>query len=54
MYVMNYYPEIEVEKKQLSDGVKIYILSYRKSPEDKFQFASRSTVWPLGVPSPTK
>jgi len=53
-YFMNYYPEIKVVKENLNDGVKIYLLSYRKNPKDKFQFASRGTVWPLGVPSPTK
>lgn len=44
---MDYYPELKVEKKKQSEGSTIYILTDRNS-NDKFQFASRSVVWPPG------
>lgn len=49
---MNYYPHLKVEKIIQSEGTKIYIITERDSG-NKFQFASRSVVWPPGVPSPT-
>jgi len=45
---MTYYPNIKVEKILRSDGTKIYVLSNRDNPENKFQFASRSVVLPPG------
>ena len=48
---MNYYPHLKVEKMLQSDGTKIYIITDRDSG-NKFQFASRSVVWPPGVPTP--
>jgi len=47
-YFMNFYPELKIEKKQLSDGVRVYTIEDRNT-KDKFQFASRSVVWPLGA-----
>ena len=44
---MLYYPDVKVEKKELSDGETIYILSYKPTNE-KFVFASRSIAWPAG------
>jgi hypothetical protein len=44
---MNYYPDLKVEKKKESEGTTIYILTDRNTG-DKFQFASRSIVWPPG------
>ncbi len=44
---MNYYRDLKVEKLKQGDGTKIYILTDRNT-EDKFQFASRSQVWPPG------
>jgi len=44
---MLYYPDIKVEKKELSDGETIYILTYKPTNE-KFMFASRSIAWPAG------
>lgn len=44
---MNYYRDLKVEKKKQSDGTTVYILTERDS-EKKFQFASRSLVWPPG------
>lgn len=44
---MNYYHDLKVEKKKQSDGTTIYILTDRNN-ENKFQFASRSVVWPPG------
>jgi hypothetical protein len=44
---MNYYHNLKVEKKKQSEGTKIYILTDRDS-EEKFQFATRSVVWPPG------
>jgi hypothetical protein len=40
---MTLYPNIKVEKKLLSDGTKIYIITDRNT-RDKFEFASRSLV----------
>lgn len=45
---MNYYHDLKVEKKQQSDGSRIYILTDR-STGDKFQFASKSFVFPPGI-----
>jgi len=47
---MNYYPHIKVEKKKMSDGSTIYILSERETT-NKLQFASRSVAWPPGAAS---
>lgn len=44
---MTYYHWLKLEKKAIGDGTKIYILTDRNS-ENKFQFASRSIVWPAG------
>ncbi|HJX51089.1 MAG TPA: hypothetical protein VJ438_06525 [Candidatus Nanoarchaeia archaeon] len=44
---MNYYHDLKVEKKKQSDGTTIYILTDRNTNE-RFQFASRSVVWPPG------
>jgi len=44
---MNYYHDLKVEKKKTEDGTKIYILTDRNN-ENKFQFASRSVVFPPG------
>jgi len=48
IFFMSLYRNIKVEKKMLSDGTKIYTLTDRIT-NDKFQFASRSVVWPEGV-----
>ena len=48
-FYMDYYPKIKVEQDILGDGTTIYKLEYRDS-ENKFQFASRSLVWPAGYP----
>jgi hypothetical protein len=44
---MNFYHDLKVEKKKHSDGTTIYILTNRDTL-NKFQFASRSVVWPSG------
>jgi len=44
---MNYYHDLKAEKKKQEDGTTIYILTNRDT-ENKFQFASRSGVWPSG------
>ncbi len=44
---MNYYHYLKVEKKKQSDGTTIYIITNRDTG-NKFQFASRSIVWPPG------
>lgn len=44
---MNYYPYLKVEKKKQTDGTTIYIITNRNT-KNKFQFASRSVVWPPG------
>mgnify|MGYP001578080982 FL=1 len=44
---MNYYHDLKVEKKKQTDGTTIYILTDRNNG-NKFQFASRSVVWPPG------
>ncbi len=44
---MNYYHDLKVEKKKMSEGTTIYIITNRDSG-DKFQFASRSLAWPPG------
>ena len=46
---MTYYHDLKVEKKG-QDSSKIYILTDRNTGE-KFQFASRSVVWPSGYGS---
>ena len=48
--IMNYminYPSLEILKKPQDDGTKIYILTNKKF-SDKFMFASRSMVIPVG------
>ena len=42
---MNYYHDLKVEKIKQGEGSKIYILTDRTNG-DKFQFATRSLVWP--------
>jgi hypothetical protein len=44
---MDYYHHLKVEKYKQGDGSTIYIVSNRNTGE-KFQFASRSVVWPPG------
>ena len=44
---MDFYHHLKVEKHKRDDGSKIYILTNRNT-QDKFQFASRSVVWPPG------
>lgn len=44
---MNYYHDLKVEKQKQLDGTKIYILTDRNN-DKKFQFASRSYVFPPG------
>ena len=44
---MTYYPDLKVEKNLRDDGTRIYILTDRNT-KDKFQFASRSLVFPPG------
>ena len=44
---MNYYHNLEVEKKKQSDGTTVYILTDLGSG-NKFQFASRSMAWAPG------
>lgn len=44
---MNYYHDLKVEKKKMSEGTTIYIITNRDTG-DKFQFASRSLAWPQG------
>ena len=44
---MTYYHWLKLEKKGVGDGTKVYILTDRNS-QNKFQFASRSIVWPAG------
>jgi hypothetical protein len=41
-------PTIRIEKIKRDDGSKIYIITNRET-QNKFQFASRSMVWPSGV-----
>lgn len=45
---MNFYPHLTVEKKRESDGTKVYIIT-NNADGFKFQFASRSVVWPPGI-----
>lgn len=44
---MIYYSDLKVEKNSRDDGTNIYIITDRNT-EDKFQFASRSLVQPIG------
>lgn len=44
---MTFYPDLKVEKNLRDDGTKIYVLTDRNT-ENKFQFASRSLVFPPG------
>ncbi|MEK6906765.1 MAG: hypothetical protein AABW81_04025 [Nanoarchaeota archaeon] len=44
---MNYYHDLKVEKKKLTDGSTIYILTDRNN-QNKFQFAARSVALPPG------
>ncbi len=44
---MTYYRDLKVEKKKQQEGTTIYILTDRNN-ENKFQFASRSVVFPPG------
>lgn len=44
---MLYYPDVKIEKYRQDDGSKIYILT-DKTTEEKFQFATRSLVFPAG------
>ena len=49
---MTYYEDLQVEKILKSDGTKIYILT-NTNTGDKFQFASRSVVFPPGYATNT-
>jgi hypothetical protein len=44
---MDYYHNLQVEKKKQSDGTTIYVLT-NLDTKNKFQFASKSLVWPPG------
>jgi len=44
---MSLYPDLRVQKNLRDDGTRIYVLTDRNT-EDKFQFASRSVVFPPG------
>ncbi|MFH1586148.1 MAG: hypothetical protein ABIB79_05255 [archaeon] len=44
---MNYYHDLQVQKKKQTDGSTIYIIK-ELNTGDKFQFASRSVAWPPG------
>jgi len=44
---MQYYPDLKIQKIQLSDGTRIYILTNVVTREN-FMFASRSIAWPPG------
>ncbi len=44
---MTYYPDLKVEKNLRDDGTRIYVLTNRDKG-NKFQFASRSLVFPPG------
>ena len=44
---MTFYKDLKVEKKNQEDGTTIYVLTDRNT-EKKFQFASRSVVFPPG------
>ena len=44
---MTYYSDLKVEKNLRDDGTRIYVLTDRNT-KDKFQFASRSLVFPPG------
>lgn len=44
---MAYYKDLKVEKKVQIEGSKIYVITDRNNG-NKFQFASRSVVWPPG------
>ena len=45
---MNYYHDLKLEKLKQGDGSTIYIITNREEG-DKFQFASRSVVFPAGI-----
>ncbi len=45
---MSLYHDIQVEKERQSDGTKVYIVT-DLTTGDKFQFATRSFVWPPGL-----
>jgi len=49
--LMYYYPELIVDKIRRGDGTKVYVIT-DKATEDKFQFASKSLVWPAGYDLP--
>jgi len=49
---MTYYHNLKVEKIQRDYDGKIYVLTDRETG-NKFQFASRSQMWPPGVEKPT-
>jgi len=44
---MDYYHNLKIEKYKQTDGTTIYILT-DSDTKDKFQFASKSLVWPPG------
>ncbi len=45
--LMLFYPELKVTKMKRSDGTTIYVIEH-KERGTKFQFASKSLVWPTG------
>jgi hypothetical protein len=50
---MTYYHDLKVEKVLRESGEKIYIITDRNTG-NKFQFASRSQMWPPGIVTPNK
>lgn len=45
--MMEFYPDYKITKMKRSDGTTVYILEH-KGLGNKFQFASKSLVWPAG------
>jgi hypothetical protein len=45
--LMYYYPDYRIEKKRVSEGNKVYILTDKKT-EEQIKFAVRSYAWPAG------
>lgn len=46
-YIMDLYPDFLIEKMKRGDGTTIYTITDKKT-QIKYQFASRSLVWPAG------
>jgi len=45
--MMEFYPEYKITKMKMSEGTTVYALEHKKLG-NKFQFASKSLVWPAG------